>query len=72
MAQKPKRRWFDRQHLADLAVHIPIAVTTFVAVYLAAGAPLGTWPQTIGFGLIGSLVAIPISYLIPFPYLGRH
>ena len=55
MAEKPKRRWLDRQHLEDLAIHIPIAVTVFMVVYLAASAPLGIWPATVGFGLIGAL-----------------
>ena len=72
MAQKPKRSWFDRQHLEDLAIHIPIAVIVFVVVYLAADAPFGIWPATVGFGLIGALVTIPIGYIIRFPQIGNR
>ena len=72
MAQKPERRWFDDQHLADLAIHIPIAAIVFVVVYHAAGAPMGDWPATLGFGLIGALLAVPIGYLFPFPQIGNR
>lgn len=72
MAQKPKRSWFDQQHLENMAMHIPIAVIVFVVTYLIAGAPLGYWPATVGFGLIGALFAIPASYLIRIPTIGNR
>ena len=72
MAKKPERSWFDRQHREDLAIHVPIAVIVFVIAYLMVGAPLGYWPATLGFGLIGALFAIPVSYLIPTPTIGNR
>lgn len=72
MAETPKRRWLDRQHREDMAIHIPIAVIVFVVTYLVAGAPLGHWPATIGFGLIGALFAIPVSFLIRIPTIGTR